>query len=99
MLVIAWLLGLAWVSLVVAVRASNIQMKMMDPPMLCLLVPVWLLCFGLVVVGTFRITSLIRNRVLRVIAMLAVVALQCYLYCGTILAVAICVYFWAGGQC
>jgi hypothetical protein len=97
MLAIGWLLGLAWMSLLVAIRATNIQT--MDPLMLYLLIPVWLLCFGLMVVGTYRLAGLIRNRPLRVIVVLAFVALQCYLYWFATLFIGIYVHFWAGGRC
>jgi hypothetical protein len=97
MVVIAWVLGLVWASVLVAVRATNIQM--MDPLMLYLLMPVWLLCFGLVVVGSYRIASLIRSWGLRIVVMLAVVALQCCLYCVAMVFIAIYVHFWAGGTC
>lgn len=97
MVVIAWLIGLAWVSVLVAVRATHIQT--MAPLMLYLLIPVWLLCLGLVIVGTYRIACLIRSWGLRIVVMLAGVALQCYLYCVAMFFIAIYVHFWAGGRC
>ncbi len=95
MLAIAWLVGPGWLALVVAVRATHLQM---DPFVLYLLAPIWLLCFVLVAVGTYRIASLIRNRVVRAMVTFAAIAVQCLLYWLSMFPITVYAHLRAGGN-
>jgi len=96
MVAAGWVLGIGWLSLLIAIRATHIQI--VDPLMWPLLIPVWLICLSLISIGMYCLTGFIRNNPIRVFATIIVVAVQCLLFSASLLFVSCYVHIWAGGS-
>lgn len=91
---VAWLIATGWLTVLIAIRAHRPDV---DPLMWPLLLPVWLVCLGVVIIGTYRVTSLAAYLVLRLLLTSAGLAFQGYCFFYAVVAITIYVHFLAGG--
>ncbi len=95
LILLGWILGLGWYAGIIAVRATRVSD--LDLWVWCLLTPVWAFSFCVAAIGTHRLLSVVKHGAIRLIATVAAMAIQCFLFYFPVLLIAFYVHIWAGG--
>ncbi len=91
----AWAIVFGATAVLIAIRAPRVQQ--IDPFVPYFLLPVWLTSLCLASIGTFRLTSTIRNRNLHLFFVVLLLIAQCLAYYIVVSLTAVFIHLKAGG--